>query len=723
MAFKVLIKNQNLLRSYRLGRMPDKVYEDFQDAIKELSNEDELLIMPGVYNTTFNNGRGYNTGVGIGHDGLPIENITIKGYIPRSSKERKLTDSPDVIIEGSIPELTRREAWEKTTEVANSAFSHEQVYVSKSSYPLFGSLELVGYIELNSRQYLITDYGKALSIEQNGQILLSKEESLLRKKKCLVSNKDFLWDDAGNYQNAYLGPGFYHDPETKKIYVRLEALSADVVGAERTFPMSFEDFFNPELGGKLLFSISKNNAIQFSAGSNLKTIKIKNLKFRNQPNVFSFPKADNIEVDQCEFIAQKAINVGNGSQDVVIKNCLFDGAVPPWVSWGDVKNPVKDASGELKLSDISHSPHNVEILLFSPGSGSGNNDINDTGLHNKVINCRFRNCFDAIHIDDHSDSSPAKAAKNILVDNNDFEGIIDDTILVGSRCYNIEISNNRFHRVGTGLALVDTKVGTPLDPKNVGKVFIHHNLIICGPVYGVRSFTNNPLFDAHGPKTRGIWVFFGGHGGTFRFAPRKIYNNTVIVEGALEELHTFGDPSKEQYCIISPQYRGVRDESVNMDRYRHEVYNNILIQSVDLPIISGKPTPGISPPQITDRQDTCQVFNGNIYYRKPAGGPYGKMFWVKITDPEELKSFSSLDELKTEVDWESSGFEGNPNIKADYRPIPKGNAATKFFPISDKTYLPEYSRHSAYCGAFPPKLSSGRIPSRITKFMRSAVRN
>lgn len=717
MPFKILIENKDQLDAYRLSRTPEKVYENFTEAIRDLKSEDELLIMPGRYYSVSKRDEEYHLAAEIRTS--VIKDIKIEGYIPASREEAAINGS-EVIIDGSIPELSNREAWIKSTEVANAVFSHEQVYVTKEAYSLFGVLEMTGYIEIDGKQYALTNYRNALeAVNNSGEVLVSKEDCLRIKRACFTSNEDFFWNEAGNFQSSYIGPGFWYDAESKKIYVRLDPLSADVVGEERTFPMSFEDFFNPERNRKLLFCLTGDSAIRIPQSREKENLKIKNLKFRNQTRgIFSLPNAKNIEIDNCEFITNQAISVGRNSQEVTIRNCTFDGALPPWISWGDVKGGVIDFHRKVNLGDTSHAGHNAEMLVFGPGSGSNTHDINDTSQYNQVINCHFTNCFDAIQI--QADNHALAGARNVYIHNNTFQDVRDDCVYLGASCHHVIVLHNEMRSVGTGFAIVGgSDESLTLSDNELGTIFIHHNLIECVPVYAGRIFCNNsssvdePHFKRIGQYA--LQTFTTTHGGVgHNFSPRKIYNNTVILQGNTDEvsnLRRSGPISKRPK--ISAEYSGKRlPIAITEARHRHEVFNNVFMQYSELFMM----TPSLSHQQ--------EFFDGNVYFREIDDSSTVELIKVKRETGTPLP-FNNLTELQRneEVNWERNGKEGDPELGPDFYPQPHGLAAETFVSLTAKTYLPEDGRDSNYCGAFPPGLPGGCLPAWIAKFMQSIVRN
>lgn len=467
----------------------------------------------------------------------------------------------------------------------------------------------------------------------------------------------------------YAGPGFYWNPNDKKVYIRLSHPKPDT--SDR--PMGLTHGLNPNEVPLLMTRAQSGISVNWLNFRNANYIDVSGLKFVGLGSPLNYPGAafhvwigshlnfKDITVDSgyAAFVMRKASHV-------VIDNMFKDGHLPPYLAWNDTKSGCC-VSAFLGGSDGIAMPGGCTYI--------------------EIKNSTIASCFDGIR----TNSTPINPSHDIKIHHNEFKDIRDDSISMGTGTWNVDISDNKFLNVSKSISRVggDVHMDHP-----IGNIFIHHNLIEIGTLFQTRRRSNGE------PASYINHIAFGTHsignaneGDTAQ--PWKLYNNTISTTGPIP-----GDNG------MGHEYMGVRKEYANPNNLleAHEVYNNIFILKGDW--FFGR----------TSRVDSGQeVYDGNIYWKVTPGGkmPFATPVYNLAATPS-TKIFPTLESLKADEwcevtksyyppGWEHSGVEGDPQLGKDFYPVPGGLASTPGVDLSTKNW-PDATRLRNR-GALAPKNS------------------
>ncbi|TLD42965.1 MAG: hypothetical protein JETT_0753 [Candidatus Jettenia ecosi] len=451
--------------------------------------------------------------------------------------------------------------------------------------------------------------------------------------------------------DVYLGSGIFWNSSNEKIYIRLKP-SKQQMAMEYTTPLSND----PRLTKMSIFS--HHEIIILSKKSSY--IDIEGINLRYQNNAFEFkPGSNNILIKNSNVLGGRThIYVNDNAHDLVFDGIEIEDSVPPWIAWTDVKRGKKPAHRfQGTAISIEGSAHDIEIK-----------------------NCVFNNTWDGINA--------TRSAFGLHIHDNVFKGTRDDVVQLGSGCSDVEINHNKMILVSKGISRHGS--GSPPKP---GTKYIHHNIIDCSkPMLGGRRDPSNLLLEKyqkyHGPNDDGmVWARpFGSHrsGGYGGGDPWKIYHNTIIFG---KELNDRG--AGHEY-VLESFYPG----------YPQEVYNNIIIQTMDHWLARDCRV-----------ADGSQICDGNIYYR-PVSNSKNYFFrsWAERLGGSS-KDFKSLSAFKSSKlfdasrkyyapGWEENGTEANPQLDKDYYPAPDSPAAHGAIPLPSSWPGQDGKK---YRGALPPK--------------------
>ncbi|GAB62034.1 hypothetical protein KSU1_C0438 [Candidatus Jettenia caeni] len=458
-----------------------------------------------------------------------------------------------------------------------------------------------------------------------------------------ASNEDYTRSGS-----IYIGPGIFWNSSNKKIYIRLKPSKQEIA-------MGYNIPSNTDPRSTPMYIFSDHEIITFGPSSSY--ISIEGINARYQNNVFEFESgSDHITLKNMEIAGGRTpIMIRGDVRDIVLDGIHVSDNVPPWIAWSDVKCGTQPGhSLQGTAISIEDSAHDIEIK-----------------------NCIFENTWDGIDANE--------TAYNLHIHDNVFKGTRDDVVQLGSGCSDIEFNHNKLLFVSKGVSREGS--GSPLRP---GTKYIHHNIIDCSkPMLGGRRDPDDVLSEKyHGPNGDGmVWARpFGRHQG-IEFGggdPWKIYHNTIIFGKELN-----GKGAGHEY-ILESFYPG----------YPQEVYNNIIIQTMDHWLARDCRV-----------ADGSQICDGNIYYRSVAGP---KNYFFRSWE-EKLGSssyyFKSLSAFKSSPlfdasrkyyapGWEKNGTEANPQLDKDYYPAPDGPAATGAIPLPSS--WPGLDG-GGYRGALPPQ--------------------
>ena len=747
-------------------------FQTFEYAVKQLNNGDVLKIQEGSYHTLSSpdESGAYKSLVYLSN----LSNITIEAE-----------EGAQVIIDGSLPHLSRADEWVETTSISGpeplirrrgfyrtkqpvkiknfymmeSGIGASMYYQSSwlalnnylycpdsladyfefRRYPLDAFLSAAGDLSIDEFINILSQDLLAKHLDNRGismaQFLANaglstaddwtKEQAkILRAHEHYVRlqfmKASFFTDekyavkpeyavdirDKQKFQPYYVGPGVFYDLYTSHIYLRLDPASEETVGtfhaAKAGLPvarnlfddLSLDDLSKPSSPGRLHLSVGifvNGGAGRFPV-QNWNNVTFRGIHFLNHFSfVFRFGTEDSSKVRfvNCSFSGKKAMLIAR-MEECVIDHCIFDGQIPPWIAWGDVKNGYAVGSS-----------NDAQMIRFASG---GPDDWNDKSKFNRVTNCVFKRCMDGILVGSDAACNTGRETRGLIIKNNHFDRVLDDAVLIGASSHHIEVAHNHFDEVGSGVAYMGSGCRVPPESA-IGMIFIHHNLIVCAPIFGsrrlkeeldVEHYVIQPLTTTHGSIGR---------------SPRKIYNNTIIIKGTYEEATIRNlEPNIGK---LMPVYQGIRslDDDFPAPSQRHEVFNNILIyEEADLRVGGGSLTLRV--------EDGYEVFDGNIYSRvRPTDKDLFNVVLYNSNPPRHhyktLKAFTKTKPenfIKTQAyyspGWENSGYEGNPGLNKNYHPKPGSEAAKPGVDLSLLPYLDGYENTSNYRGAFPPILDN-----------------
>jgi hypothetical protein len=469
-----------------------------------------------------------------------------------------------------------------------------------------------------------------------------------------TNNEDYAIGD------VYAGPGVFWDSKDERIYVRLKP-------SRNASRMGYSIPSNQDPRRTQMFIFTGGSVLRFTGKAAY--IDIKGIDFRYRDYTLEYQSGSHhISLADSNILGGRYhVLIREGVHNLVFSNVSIVDNIPPWMPRSDVKFP----------SEFPPPAHNLQGAAFNIGGDANNIEIK---------NCVVRNVFDGI--------DATRNPHHIQIHHNEFTGIRDDVLQLGSAGYEIEVGYNKMINVAAGVSWNGS--GRPPAGKE-GTKYIHHNIIDATlPTFLSRSDPKKLLDSRYkGPKGDGWGALraFGMHRRTRVTGPDpwKIYNNTVKVTK-----DSVGNRGTEHSYFI---------ESFN-PKHPHEVYNNLFIQVNDHWVARD-----------TQTANGSQIFDGNLYHRVGSGlkNPLFKTWRAGSTS----RDFFSLNEFKRSEQyrntrsyylpgWENSGIEADPRLDSDYRPDPKGPAASGA--IALPAGWPGNDR-GKYRGALPPGDRTSRVRS------------
>ncbi len=656
----------------------DKPWKTIQHGV--LQKDRENYVRPG--DTLFlSGGRYFETNILFRLSGEKDNPITITN-VPGET----------AIIDGTIQELQSVEEWELVDR-------ERSIYRSRNSIKMIledkKDLLAGGFFAFEGQRYTLIAY---------------------KNKESLFSDRQFEDLTTGHW---YVGPGVFYvnkfirsggtvqenpAPDAGHIFLRLQAPDFSRVGGKHNSigsygqSLSFENF-------EIHISQFSIPCFSFNPGPN-NYLNICGIEFYNHGRAvfdlatFQGCKFSNLDIQTTGDGFRGSISVGKPDKNI-FDNIRFTTHIPPWVSFNDAKG--------------DGDPKNC-IPPNDPASSVGKRAFTITSTNNiEIRNSHFFKSFDGIFIEDK--------VNQIFIHNNLFEDIFDDSITLAQGSYDIEVANNKFINVGTGVSHQLTEG----PPKNkIGTIYIHHNLVVGVPIFKTRAD------DSGNPATfRTLSALSATHSKiqVETISPRKIYNNTIIRKAQ----HGLNRAS-EHLGSTSPVYQGTSipifpENKGSIPNESQEVYNNIFIVEMDIPI-------GQRATIHTGRE----IFDGNIYW-KGIKNPQVHLleFWRQVSpqNSNDKKIFYSLAEFLSDLEWhaptkayydffpnnqgdvgwEVNGLEGDPELDNSYVPIAGGTAATGAIDLKNKNW-PGYTGQ-LHRGAFPPNSLPNGCLSSIYKIFTS----
>lgn len=477
----------------------------------------------------------------------------------------------------------------------------------------------------SKRNYPDVQYAYGFFGPDNGDFRLISYE---KYSNISTDNEDYAYGD------TYIGPGVFWNSSDERFYVRLQQSKY-----EPLMGYSVPRSTDPELTSMFIFP----NGCVICFTESAAYLKIEGVDFRYQKNAIEYqPGSHHILLANSKVLGGRAhILIREGSHDLVFDRVSIRDAFPPWMARSDVKRPKSNAPG-----------HRMQGTGFALKG-----EVYNVEIKNSVV----RDAFDAIDATENP--------HGIHIHHNEFTGIRDDGLQLGSAGYDIEVNNNFMTHVSCGISWNGS--GYP-PPGKEGTKYIHHNVIDASELsLYVRSDPGrklDPGGGSCGPAGDGMAAHraIGMHGRDRITGPDpwKIYQNTFVVT----QDYTTNRGVDCSY-FIAP----------HNPKHPHEVYNNIFLQLADHWVTRDARV-----------QDGSQIFDGNLYWRE-ASVPNKPLFknWRMGGSKE---SFHSLAEFKNSgyysatktyypPGWESSGIEADPQLDGDYRPNPSGPGATGAIPL------------------------------------------
>lgn len=527
-----------------------------------------------------------------------------------------------------------------------------ETYISVNTYPT-GVGSVYGYLGPENGGYQLNAYDRLNDLSASNQNETANENT-----------------------GTYCGPGVWYDSGSDKIYCRL-----DRSGIQGAMGLNYPTSEDPRQTPLYLFG----DGAVVTFGSTTSYIDFEGIEVRYQKNALRFNiNSDHINVRNCTIRGGRTPCYldGDGGEVsyILFENCAFVSAIPPWISWTDVKS---------KRSDQSQIAGNYQGAAI---------DIQGSSNNIEVAYCVFENVFDGVN--------PIDTAYNIHVHHNSFTGIRDDCMQIGTAAYNINVHNNKM--VGVSKACSTDNSGNAA-AANRGKVYIHHNIIDCSNKFrGGRASANDgvgtgPLteYNTYDNQYGGVGVLvgtstvydgmvwarpFGDHSTPYGEveAPWKIYNNTIKFG---RDLSHHGSGAEYRFGTASTNVY-------------HEVYNNIMVQTYDFRFLRDI--------QVNDSV-SHSIYDGNCYWYPGTGTAYASQrFQVKNGETET--DYATLSAMRSAVKnitddyyspgWEASGVEGDPGLDSSYYPT-SNNARIGGIDLSGKG-LPGVDG-GIYRGALRPK--------------------
>ena len=431
---------------------------------------------------------------------------------------------------------------------------------------------------------------------------------------------------------TYVGPGLHFNPEDKHLYVRLTKTAI-----QREMELMYPVHDDPNQVKLYIFS-SYLHLLMEDFGRYTHWEGIKFAHKGNPGSIWLHEKQHHITIKNCAVTG--GINVR--AKDVTIDGVHFQGFIPPYVAWADIKEGRGPAfqiqSGGLMLG----------------------------GRRGIVRNCLFTSIFDGV--------TPGPEAQ---VYNNRFLGLRDDGINISTSLDGpVEIHHNLFRNIGQGISHVGTGA-----PEIQGRIFIHHNIIdqrqphlksrkqADGTYRGFKGANGDGM--AHG-------VPFGWH--NERGAgpgPWKLYNNTVIC-GYSRIL----DTASQRPGFTEPQ----------------EVYNNVYIQLHDR---SMRRLVDVTTGRNLFDGNLYYRPNGK---EKPLFASYrnGKDKFRPFLTLDDFKKdeYFEISKKVYPPGFENSSVEADPKLDEHYRPAPDSPAASGAIDLTGRGWPGLDGKR--YRGAVPP---------------------
>jgi hypothetical protein len=437
----------------------------------------------------------------------------------------------------------------------------------------------------------------------------------------IVEYSDSLNLESDNYgpingfDPIYQGPGIQLR-DNGHLYIRLEQNPNDLIDINGLPIEQVPTDVNP----------NNNNINVFFTGVLFKMLDaqylfFKNLTFSHSKYLFDVRNgSSHISYSGCTFNYGSYAFVIREASDFDFYSCSFDNGIPQYVYWSDVK------MGSCQVSEAY--PEFASKAITSDGAFS-----------NLLLkNCMFKNGFDAIGVKDGS--------TNVRILHNYFVHFRDDAIDLRAGIDSVEIADNVFWKIGSGISMTETGNTT------VGEVFIHHNIIDNSIIQhegraGNCNENNWPVWGTLDP--------FGSHGKD-ELAYWKVYNNTIVSR-------------KSGYS--SPEC-GVHSVTGNPGKY---LLNNLIYTFDD---------------RIIFRNDTAMngsVYDGNFVFRVDTVGLY---MYFRFGDGG---NYNSLDALKNDAGtgWEINGIQADPLLDTfaiKHQPFDTLSIRERYRPRNTVAYTP-----------------------------------
>ena len=405
----------------------------------------------------------------------------------------------------------------------------------------------------------------------------------------------------GLNETQYVGPGAYvKDLGTKdapegarlvRIRVRVEPPDKCAVGDDA----SFSRIDPAQLRISLTVRGTRRGSALWAlaAGANygvMRHTRFQGLTFYNAAGVALRSALQYVELDDVDFILSGGgLAVDHPSYEVRIRGCGFDGNLPPWISWCDVKSARK-LPGKPEAPPIAGSMGARGITVAGGGSHSFS-----------VSASSFTRLFDAVYVE---------GGDNIRISGSTFRSIRDDSIQIAVGVTDVEVDGN---------TLVDTATAVPGMGGRVpagraaGTVYIHHNRARLSPVLKDRPQQSavrapgsnvplwNKIWHAH---TNPFFIhgddasYFGKPGNRADTIARKVYRNTIVSETSYKQPLPITVPTPARRSARAAIRPEARPWSAT------EVYNNIFIVLGNTPFVSR-----------VEAQFGNLILDGNAYIR------------------------------------------------------------------------------------------------------------
>lgn len=470
-----------------------------------------------------------------------------------------------------------------------------------------------------------------------------------------------LYNNEGKY---YAGPGYYFNPEDKRLYIRLKHPDPSTHGRDIKLTHSTDPNMVKLWIPTRVTKDYPTSALNFDY---VKHVNISGLKF------FAYGASAICVWNDCEDMHFKDLTVDSMSPAIRIRrlkvgsvdNLVQNGLTAPYTCWNDCKS-----------SGVSYSVSSCDGIEVMAGCS----DI-------EIKNCRFNGSFDGVRMD----SLPKYPTSRIHIHDNIFQDLNDDSISMGTGLADVNIHHNKFLNVSKSVS----RVGSSGIQETRGTVYIHHNIIDIKQTYQTRKSADKPPhYISHIP--------FGTHGIDHGKQSQtwKLYNNTVLVTGPIANDNGVGH---ELTGIKEVLFDPANPTAYNREM-THEVYNNIFVVKGDFHV-GRNATIGSGQ----------EIYDGNIYWRtqpKTPPMPFFSPLYENVENPTNPKAFATLAAFKASPwfalsqkyyppGWENSGMEVDPRIRPDYTPIAGGPAAQPGIDISKRAW-PDADKTN-YHGAVAPK--------------------